>query len=291
MPWSYLVAFKDYTSRAGWHRTAPELQIELQQRLHKTKSGLPVLRYFDAATMVTFQIPSKAQELTYCRSEDEHWECDEFVGIHPVNEHPEYIHLLASEYLTVGKSGAERGLFAAKDIPKHASLSQDESGKAFHIPPLTWTVISTFNNWAEKNGSTKQAISDVYSFAEDYGHGALLMGKEHMAIDSGIMLFMKHGCNGTTNYGYIDDDGYEVFTEMNTEHHNLTEVTERLINKALAFSPVYERNLRHALNSGDYALRDISKGKEVLTNYLEFARDPETLIEYVETLRKICGER
>merc|ERR1719203_2743792 len=99
MPWSYLVAFKDYQSRAEWHRTAPELQIALQQRLHKTKSGAPVLRYFDAATMLQYQLPSKAQETTFCRKEEHPPECDEYVGVPSKS-----VHLPAKEYLKVGKS-------------------------------------------------------------------------------------------------------------------------------------------------------------------------------------------
>jgi len=198
MPWHYLVALKNYSSRAGWHRTAPELQIELQQRLHKTKSGLPILRYFDATTMISFQLPPKAQETTYCRKEDEPWECDEIVGVHP-----EFVSLPSSEYLKVEKSGLGRGLFASKNIPKDGTLSLDESGKSFHFPPLTWSVIKSLIEWAEENDDTHPYVEDeyiaLYTFAEGYGHGALLLGKEHFAVDSGIMLFMNHGCNGTSN--------------------------------------------------------------------------------------------
>lgn len=171
MPWSYLVAFKDYKSRAGWHRTAPEIQIALQQRLHKTKSGKPILRYFDAATMVSYQLPSKAQETTYCRKEESPWECDEFVGMHP-----EYVTLPAAEYLKVGKSSfgnrAGRGLFAARDIPYYGSLAIDEGAQAFHFPPLTWSVIEKLYAWGDNDEIYNQIpyvedeLSGVRTFAE-----------------------------------------------------------------------------------------------------------------------------
>lgn len=141
-------------------------------------------------------------------------------------------------------------------------------------------------------------------------------GSMHMAVDSGVMLFMSeflfavlkaffvikplliyfifslllfividHGCNGTSNYGYVYDEDAERFTEANADSKNLTEVAEHLINKAGAYSPVFERNLKHALNSGDYALRAISKGEEIFTDYLAFVGDPDawkqSVIRYV----------
>ena len=169
MPWSYLVALKEYKSKAGWHRNVPELQIELQQRLYKTKSGLPVLRYFDAATMISYQIPSKAQESTYCRREEEPYECDELIGVST-----EQVSLPSSEYLTVGKSGAGeragRGLFAAKDIPKDGVVALDENAKSFRFTPGTWSVVDSLNDLAEENQNhlpfMKSKISGLYTFAD-----------------------------------------------------------------------------------------------------------------------------
>ncbi len=173
MPWSYLVALKDYKSKARWHRTAPELQIALRQRLHRTKSGRPVLRYFDEATMLSYQLPSRAQETTYCRQEtgdnDEiPWDCVSALGFYPGHVH------LPMEYLRVGKSGvgerAGRGLFAARDIPSHASIGVDKSVHGFHFPPLTWVVLDSIVKWsAEKENefpSVGDEISSVYTYAE-----------------------------------------------------------------------------------------------------------------------------
>jgi len=61
MPWSYLVAIKGDESSAGWHRTAPEIEIQLRQRLRRTKSGAPVLKYVDADTLVRFQTAPKEE--------------------------------------------------------------------------------------------------------------------------------------------------------------------------------------------------------------------------------------
>jgi len=173
MPWSYLVALKDYKSKARWHRTAPELQIALRQRLHRTKSGRPVLRYFDATTMVSYQLPSRAQETTYCRQEagddDEiPWDCGSTLGFYQDHVH------LPMEYLRVGKSGvgerAGRGLFAARDIPSHASIGVEKGVKGFHFPPLAWSVLNSMFTWSAENEnefrSVEDEISGMYTYVE-----------------------------------------------------------------------------------------------------------------------------
>ena len=75
-PWAYLVNFKDAKAKERWYRTAAEIDIELHTRMKRTKSGKPPLRFFDAATMMSYQVPSKAQEATYCRKEAKPSECD-----------------------------------------------------------------------------------------------------------------------------------------------------------------------------------------------------------------------
>ena len=129
MPWSYLVALKDYETRVAWHRTAPEIQIELHQRLHRTKSGNPILRYVDVATMVGYQVPSRAQEITACREDMNGkvpMDCDQILGLYKQDS----IHL-PMDHIQVAKSGvgerAGRGLFAAQDIPEFATIGLDKS--------------------------------------------------------------------------------------------------------------------------------------------------------------------
>jgi len=292
MPWSYLVAFKDYKSRAAWFRTAPQIQIELRKRLVETRSGKPVLRYFDAATMIGYQLPSKAQETVHCRKEDvweDEWnECNELIGHHGIHN------LRASEYLKVGKSGlgdsAGRGLFATKDIPMDSAIAHEGSSLSFHFPPLTWSVIDKLREWARKDENYEKLIfvddkiSSVHTYAEGYGYGATFLGEPNMAVESGIMLFMNHGCNGTNNYGQETD-----LNEMSVDLKSITEVPEEFTFRGNApYSPVFDRNWRHALNLGGYTLRDIKAGDELFTTYLSLAGNLENFKEEVMTLRRQC---
>lgn len=41
------------------------------------------------------------------------------------------------------------------------------------------------------------------------------------------------------------------------------------------FSPVRERHIRQYLSVGDYTLREIKEGEEILCNYVDFIDDPD----------------
>ena len=53
------------------------MDIQLHTRIHRTKSGSPALKYFDASTMRSYQVPPKVFETVYCRQEDTPATCHE----------------------------------------------------------------------------------------------------------------------------------------------------------------------------------------------------------------------
>ena len=66
--------------------SAAEIEVLLHQRLFKTKSGQPALRYFDGSTM-TSQIPPKVTETNYCRQ----LECKGYTKSHSQERSPQEI--------------------------------------------------------------------------------------------------------------------------------------------------------------------------------------------------------
>jgi len=280
-PWSYLVCFKDSKSRASWYKTAAEIDIELHKRLHRTKSGKPALLHFDAPTMISYQMPSKARETTYCRSEDQPQECEDSRGIDPEVVNVPMSHLEARES-TVGEY-AGRGLFATHDIPQDTSLVMNMGVKSFHILPFTLSIIEDHLYDDDGNLSiAKDELSSVATFINGYGYVATLLGKKHFSIASSIMTFCNHGCNGTYNIG---DDDYE-FTEMNVD---LNHAAEDVLNEAHVWSPVIERHLRQTASIGDTTMRDIKKGEEILCNYLSFIGELDYWKEEAMSLRDQCA--
>lgn len=83
-PWSYLVCLKGSISRGRWYETAAKIEIEIHQRLQRTKSGKPILSYFSGPTMLKYQLPPKSDEIVFCRTEPRPHECNvEYRGINP----------------------------------------------------------------------------------------------------------------------------------------------------------------------------------------------------------------
>lgn len=82
-PWSYLAAFKDSKFKSNWYRNAAEIDLQLDQRIHKTKSGKRPLRYFDGPTMKNYQIPPKGFATIHCRQTNVPEECNGFFGFDP----------------------------------------------------------------------------------------------------------------------------------------------------------------------------------------------------------------
>ena len=157
------MCFKDDRSRASWYRTAAQVEVELRRRVHRTRSGGPALLHFDSPTMVGYQVPSKVFETMYCRKvEETPWECYEYLGIDAGHVN------IPISHLEVRRSGvgehAGRGLFAARDIPADAVLDMNQSVKAFHIMPSTWSVIEDMYGRGD-GGDEESKLSSVVTFA------------------------------------------------------------------------------------------------------------------------------
>ena len=76
-PWSTLVAFKEIATRKRWYRSSAEIELNLSHRILPTKDGKSSLRYFDGATMMSYQIPEKTFEDVHCRQQTKPHDCNE----------------------------------------------------------------------------------------------------------------------------------------------------------------------------------------------------------------------
>eukprot|EP00984_Skeletonema_dohrnii_P021531 scaffold10784_cov80-Skeletonema_dohrnii-CCMP3373.AAC.1 len=76
-PWTTLIAFKDVETRKRWYRSPAAVELDLSRRILPTMDGKTSLRYFDGATMKSYQMPSRAFEDNYCRQQDKPDECAE----------------------------------------------------------------------------------------------------------------------------------------------------------------------------------------------------------------------
>jgi len=105
------------------------------------------------------------------------------------------------------------------------------------------------------------------------------MGKPEVVVDSSILTFANHGCNGQYNIGEV--------TEFNEFTANTEVMPENVRGKKSSkFSPVIDRHLFH---HSIQAIKDMSAGDEILDNYIVFTSDEEDWAADVVALRNECS--
>ena len=288
---SFLVALKSYASRADWYSNEAEVNIRLHQRINK---DITSLKFFDAPTMLKYQTPSKAVETAYCRGGDgaREEECKELGALDPqLSNVP--VSALSVGQSTMGEYSG-RGLFAIKDIPEGTLIGLEKNILSYFILPSTHQIIQEMYYWVEENYNEEayasevfESISVVEAFSTGYGVWSTFLGRTHVKVESSILMFCNHGCNGTYNYGVVTG-----FTEANVDLKQPPELPthfrKALFHNASAFSPVVERNIRQYLSSGDVTNRVIKQGEELLCNYLEYIGSPQDWEEEIRSLRGQC---
>jgi hypothetical protein len=112
--WKYKIAMKSLSSFCMWHYNQAQLALEIQSRTMEMVGGLESpFRYFDSATMVEYQYPSRAIEDVFCRSVPLPPMCEKGHGFDM--EHPN-AHISTLEVKMSSLPNAGRGVFAKQDI-------------------------------------------------------------------------------------------------------------------------------------------------------------------------------
>lgn len=303
---SFLVALKSYESRAEWYSNEAEVNIRLHQRIRRSET----LKFFDSPTMMKYQIPPKPVETAFCHENVE--DCEYSFG-------PDLVNVPYSD-LSVGQSTmgeySGRGIFAKEDIPEGAAMGVEKSWQSYFIYPSSHRIIMELYEWAEEHDDDDEdyveevmkSVEAVEGFSSGtclqtciihlylghmncisiqlllsftgYGFWSSLLGRTHSTVDSGLLMFCNHGCNGSYNLGHGSADN-EVDADPN-------QPPESLLLKG-GFNPALERNLRQALTSGETTNRDIKKGEEILCNYLDYIGDAAYWEEDVRGLQGQCA--
>jgi hypothetical protein len=279
---SFLVALKLYESRAEWYSNEAEVNIRLHQRISRSES----LKLFDSPTMMKYQIPLKSVETAFCHENVE--ECKER-GFHPDLLNVPYSDLSVGQSTMGEYSG--RGIFAKKDIPKGAMIGLEKIWLSYFIYPSSHRIIEELYEWGDEHYDDGEdyieevmELEAVVGFSTGYGFWSDLFGRTHSTVDSGLIMFCNHGCNGSYNLCYHGSVDNEADVDPNQPSDSLL-----LLKWGSAFSPALERNFRQILTSGDTTNRDIKKGEEILCNYLEFIGDASHWEEDVLGLQGQCA--
>jgi len=272
--WNNMLAAKSDKVRSNWYRNEAQINLAMQQRSVESKSGAPVFKYFDGATMQFFQMPSKRFETVFCRKEPTPPECLEWRGFDPEIENAG----ISSFEVKVSGAGdnSGRGLYAKKDIPKGTYLTIDTSSFNVFFPPNTFSIIIEMEHQFDE-------LVPVEVYMHGYGYQSHYHGEKEVTVDSTITTFTNHGCNGSYNSG--------EFTDLNEFTADLTAMPAALDpdQGKSVYNPVEDRHFRLMLSGNDKSLRDIAAGEELLDNYLGFIGHSSDWQHDILALRAQCS--
>ena len=276
-PWSYLVAFKAFENRVNWYLTEPEVEVNIHGRILPTKDSKSSLRYFDGATMVSYQIPHKAFETVFCREEPMPEECLHYRGYHPEENS---IPVTAFEVKESGKKGF--GLFATQDIPSRSMLGAAEATSSVKLSPTTTELTQTL--FYEHPGAKK--LDSFLGYMYFYGFESRVHGATEYRVDSSILTFVNHGCGGNVNTGEEGVDG--VITEATADPKAMPKKHGTVTSHDSVHQIACDRHLDQYMSGGEWTMRDIKAGEEITNNYLQFTASEVDWEKSVMELRKWC---
>ncbi|CAB9507856.1 Polyamine aminopropyltransferase [Seminavis robusta] len=273
--WSFFAAFVNSSTKSRWHANEAEINLAIRKRMRSTTAGKSPLVYFDGATMQSYQYPSKAAEVVFCRTVPDAFGCNRTHGIDP------RIYDVPTSDLEVKASlvdSAKHGVFAKVDIVEGSYLAIKEQTRDIFIPPSTYELIYNFTQHP-----AGYQHSFFTSFLKGYGCGHHYFGGVGRSVDPGLLAFTNHGCNSNYNLGPMQD-----VNEMNADENSLPERSpldwETAVN-----NPFIDRNVRVLMHSLGYANRDIPAGTEIQDNLLNYAGTLEQWKNTVLDLRAQCS--
>jgi len=140
-PWSYLLAMKDSDTRFNWFANEAEFAFAARQRIFEPLGGQnSLLRYFDGATMITFQFNFRNQEEKWCRQDPKPDSCKS--GGHGFD--PEIFNFPASSFDVKPSNvapSAGRGVFARERIPEGAFIALEEFVSSMFVPSSAFALL------------------------------------------------------------------------------------------------------------------------------------------------------
>jgi len=163
--WSFLLAAKDSDARALWFSNEAEIQLAINRRTFKTKDGKIPFRFFDGASMMHYQFPSRVVETTFCR------------GTHCEGRHgydPEVVNVPVSSFEVKPSiiANGGRGVFAKAFIPKGSLIGLDECVHGMFSPSRTVDLMEVagqvFGELSEFWEVVDTAYFDGYGWSESY---------------------------------------------------------------------------------------------------------------------------
>lgn len=251
-PKRFLVAFKNRYSLSSWYMNEAEMKTAIRYRITSNHDGTNPLRYFDGATMMTYQHPSRTRENIYCSE----GKCNDFHGLDPEIDN---VRIDQLEVRSSPIPNAGRGLFFKVDAPKGTYVGADALAECILYPPSTYWYANTMRRYNLHYFQTMSA----YTFG--YGYANEAFGDVGYSVEPSILTFTNHGCNGTYNQGLP-----MPVTEMNASLTEMPTILDESYAETYFYDPFTDRSLMLHMHVNEHTLRDLKAGDELLDNYLSY---------------------
>lgn len=267
----FLVAMKSSEGRKEWYDGTGVLSVKIHDRIIRANSGRPILKHFDGSTMKKYQIPHKILESIHCQNKPELCQESDFSTSRkdvPLSD-------FEVKMSTVGE-GSGRGLFSTIDIEKGTTIGLETIIYPVYFNPSSLYLIELYE------------IYDIYNYADGYGWQSALMGEQSFYVEPNVLTFVNHGCHGSSNIDnmskiFHSKKSGRIFTEQNVEKSDFPSPRP-------LYSPHHDRHLHHNELSGVIAVRDISAGDEILSDYLFYTMgSAEEFYQEAQVLKRICN--
>jgi hypothetical protein len=159
----YIVAFKSLETEAEWQSNQALVSLKIHERVHPTNNGEFPFKFFDSATMLSYEFPPKTSEIIFCQRNPASAACEIGNGFNPEHENIP-ISLLEVKKSQEGENSG-RGVFTTVDVPANSYIGLESIIHLVHFSPSTYEIIMDLTDENEfYDGDILQAFMFGYGF-------------------------------------------------------------------------------------------------------------------------------
>lgn len=284
-PWQFVAAFKSSDSKSEWLANPSLVDLKIRKRSIPTLDGKSPFNFFDGPTMQTFYFPPKQIEIVYCRDNPDANHCKERHGFDPDRQNLPLWSTLEVKQSTIGEK-AGRGVFAKIDIPENSYIGLETLIPSISGDAHTYDLIMKLYDTAESYwGWGAYWGWSLSTYIHGYGEILSHTGRNSFNVDSAVLCFVNHSCDGKYNVGYnltmtqATADPNEVSQDIREKYEGIESV----------YNPVVDRQVQFQFYKSAVPLRAIKKGEELFDNYLTMCgKSAEYWKLAVDELRNQC---
>lgn len=187
--WSYTILFKQAQTQVRWFANQAQVDLELRKRAKQTHSGESPFRFFDGASMMTYQRTSRLDEDASCiQSMTPPPSCIDGKGFDPEKEL-----IPAGSLSTKTRSDGSIAVISNQDIAAGSYIGIDESVYELECPPSTMDLI--------ERCSSSKAVETAF---KKFGDPWCSLGETTWILDTSLLGLAGKECQDSSNLGSED---------------------------------------------------------------------------------------